>query len=117
MLSRSHYSCATWALNGFCTSNFYSVTLRRQYCAKTCNLSIRMREKLLLYSRTDELARKSIIRLRNSSYCCRANARCYNSLFTNKLTFRRISPSSEPGKVKLKAIYSARRLHNQTKKL
>uniref|UniRef100_A0A0K0DRJ7 ShTK domain protein n=1 Tax=Angiostrongylus cantonensis TaxID=6313 RepID=A0A0K0DRJ7_ANGCA len=37
-MSRSHYSCAAWALNGFCTSNYYSVALRRQYCPKTCNL-------------------------------------------------------------------------------
>ncbi|VDM59664.1 unnamed protein product, partial [Angiostrongylus costaricensis] len=43
--------------------------------------------------------------------------RCYFvSLFTHKLTFRRISPSSEPGRVKLTAIHSAKHLHNQTGK-
>uniref|UniRef100_A0A914DXJ9 ShKT domain-containing protein n=1 Tax=Acrobeloides nanus TaxID=290746 RepID=A0A914DXJ9_9BILA len=31
-------SCTTWSSNGFCTSTFYTVTQRCQYCGKTCNL-------------------------------------------------------------------------------
>lgn len=30
--------CATWATNGFCTNNYYTVAQRRQYCPRTCNL-------------------------------------------------------------------------------
>ncbi|VDM53466.1 unnamed protein product [Angiostrongylus costaricensis] len=32
------FSCNSWALNGFCTNTFFNETLRRQHCAKTCNL-------------------------------------------------------------------------------
>uniref|UniRef100_A0A0K0CVM2 Kunitz/Bovine pancreatic trypsin inhibitor domain protein n=1 Tax=Angiostrongylus cantonensis TaxID=6313 RepID=A0A0K0CVM2_ANGCA len=40
----------------------------------------------------------------------------FRTISSTNLTFRRTSPSSEPGKVKLTAIYSAKLLHNQTKK-
>uniref|UniRef100_A0AC35GLN0 ShKT domain-containing protein n=1 Tax=Panagrolaimus sp. PS1159 TaxID=55785 RepID=A0AC35GLN0_9BILA len=30
-------SCASWALNGFCTSQFYTAAQKQQYCAKSCN--------------------------------------------------------------------------------
>ncbi|VDM64761.1 unnamed protein product, partial [Angiostrongylus costaricensis] len=43
-----------------------------------------------------------------------ASTRCYFiSLFTHKLTFRWISPFSEPGRVNLTTIHSAKHLHNQ----
>ncbi|CAI5452449.1 unnamed protein product [Caenorhabditis angaria] len=31
-------ACTSWAANGFCTNSFYTVAVRTQYCAKTCNL-------------------------------------------------------------------------------
>ena len=32
------FSCATWVSNGFCSSSFYSVAQKCQYCAFSCNL-------------------------------------------------------------------------------
>ncbi|VDL87211.1 unnamed protein product [Nippostrongylus brasiliensis] len=34
----SSTKCAQWALNGFCTSSFYTNAQKRSYCAKTCGL-------------------------------------------------------------------------------
>ncbi|KHJ98513.1 shTK domain protein [Oesophagostomum dentatum] len=34
----SNASCASWANNGFCKNEFYTLAQRKQYCAKTCNL-------------------------------------------------------------------------------
>ncbi|KAI6176216.1 hypothetical protein M3Y97_00774500 [Aphelenchoides bicaudatus] len=30
--------CEYWALNGFCSSAFFSVAERQRYCARTCQL-------------------------------------------------------------------------------
>ncbi|CAD5219076.1 unnamed protein product [Bursaphelenchus okinawaensis] len=34
----SSNSCAYWGSNGFCDSQFYSVTLKKRICGKTCQL-------------------------------------------------------------------------------
>uniref|UniRef100_A0A1I7U9M3 ShKT domain-containing protein n=1 Tax=Caenorhabditis tropicalis TaxID=1561998 RepID=A0A1I7U9M3_9PELO len=34
----SSTACASWAANGFCGNNFYTVAQRRQYCATTCRI-------------------------------------------------------------------------------
>uniref|UniRef100_A0A914Q180 ShKT domain-containing protein n=1 Tax=Panagrolaimus davidi TaxID=227884 RepID=A0A914Q180_9BILA len=31
-------NCAAWIRNGFCRNNFYTVTQKRQYCGRSCNL-------------------------------------------------------------------------------
>ena len=36
--SDSESSCSIWVANGFCSSDLYTPTQKKQYCAKSCNL-------------------------------------------------------------------------------
>ena len=35
--SDSSPHCSNWARNGLCSSRFYTIAQKRQYCARTCN--------------------------------------------------------------------------------